>query len=794
MKAAWRSARLLFRNWKLTAISVFSLAVAMALGIVCLSVSNTILVMPPRAPDANRLVMIYTGSSPSDIDLVSYPDYQYFRANNHVFTDIAAAPNSVDGITDFDFEGRAVNVMARPVSENYFAVLGIHPLIGRLFAPGDDSRKDQIAVMTYACWKRLGADPHILGKVLAKKTIVGVAPESFTAAFYGFEGDLFLPLGPDDGSHWQTRRGERRLSLIARLKPGATERQAGAELAALSGQLASSFPEEEKGRVARVQRATILPPDAAPTARWLSGILMALVVLVLVVACTNVANLLLAMAVGRRQEAAIKLALGASRGRLIREFLAGSTLLCAAGGATGYALAKAAMAWFSNFTIAFPVVGSITFALHLRIDGTVAAFAILLLAAASVASGFAPALYASSPAIAGMLGGELVVGGTGKSARRNALVILQVAVCTVVLIGVGLCQRNLYNLRHTDLGFSARNLLANPIHLESEGYNEARGKVFYTMLRQTVAAIPGVEAVTLAGELPPLGARHDPVQRPDRAGTVSVGHMVVDGDYFATLGMRVLAGRGFGAGDREGGVPVAVVNHKMAEMFWPGREAVGQVFRVNDETFTVVGVAANGKYLDLDEAPQPFFYWPLSQHYLGGVQLIARTKGDPGLWAQPLARTLRGLGLKTMIQPVTLERWMTLALLTQRVAAGCVAVLSALGLLLAVIGLFGAVSYSVSQRKKELGIRIALGAMPRNLLAMILRQTMLVAGAGVLLGVLLGVAATVIFRSQLYEISPVEWRVLVPAGGVMLLLSLLVSYLSAVPWIGSDPMEAVRHS
>ena len=796
MAAIRQSLRTLCRHWKLTLISTFSLSIAMSLGIIALGVSNTILILPPAAPAPDRLAMIYARSPTSAIDQFSYPDYQYYRQNNHVFTDIAAAPNSIGVNADFNFEGRSVSVITRPVSENYFAVLGIHPYLGRLLSPGDDESNTRTAVMTYTCWKRLGADPRIVGKVLAKYRIVGVTPPDFTQSFYGLEGDLFTSFAAFDSGPWRTQRMARRLPLLARLKPGITRRQAQAEMSALAAQLASAYPREDKDRTAVVTRATILPPDALPNAELMSAILMALVLLVLLIACANVANLLLAVAVGRRQEAAIKLALGAPRGRLIREFLVDSTILCTAGGVAGYLIARAAIARFSDFSLTFPTVGAFSFGLHLRLDATVVTSTLLLMLIATLATGLAPALYASSPGLAQILSGEIVAGGTRKKARRNTLVIAQVAICTLVLVGMGLCQRNLYNLRHADLGFTERNLVANAVYVGAEGYDETRGHQLYESVRAAIAALPGVESVTLAWHLPLLGASQAPVQLPDSVKTISVAHTVVDADYFKTLGITLRAGRAFDSGDRAISPAVAIVNQKLAGMFWPRQNPIGRFIMAGDPArkVTVVGVAPNGKYVDLDEPLQPFLYYPLSQHYSGGINVIAKTRGDPRFWVEPFAQALRGLGLKILIQPVTLERWMTLALLAQRVVAGAVAILSVLGLLLATIGLYGAISYSVSARKKELGIRAAIGAAPSQLLTMVLRETMFVAGAGVIAGSLLGVAATALFRSQLYGIGVVEWSVLLPIAAAMLLVSLLVASVSARPCIDIDPLEAVRHA
>ena len=513
---------------------------------------------------------------------ISYPDFEYFRQHNHVFTDIAGAPNSIGLVDDFDYEGRDVKLSTRPVSENYFAVLGLRPFLGRLLAPGDDRSKSSIAVMTYSCWRRLGSDRNVVGKVIAGNTIVGVAPKEFTGGFYGFNGDLFNSLGISGTDPSWTRRDGQRLALVARLKPGIERSQAQAEMTALSAQLASAYPQDDKGRYAVVARASLLPPDALVNAQWMTAILLFLALLVLLIACANVSNLLLAVAVARRRQAAIKLALGANRGRLIREFLAESTALCALSGLLGYGIAAAFIGRFSTFSFAFPMYGDFSFSLHLRLDATVIAFALVLTAIASLVTGIAPALYASSPSLAQMLGGEAVAGSVRKGRQRNLLLFAEVAVATMVLVGVGLCLRNIYNLRHADLGFSARNLVTVTLRLQSEGYEAARGKAFYQTLRNSVSAIPGVESVTLASNIPLLGAMPIPVQPPGAGKPISVLHTTVDSDYFATFGIRILAGRVFDSTDHSKSPLVTVINHKMAEEFFPGQDPIGRTISAGE--------------------------------------------------------------------------------------------------------------------------------------------------------------------------------------------------------------------
>jgi predicted permease len=789
---ALRSLRILGKHWKLTLIAVFSLSIAMALGVIAISVSNTFLLLPPAAPAPEQLVMIYSHSPSEDVGQISYLDYQYFRENNHVFSDLAAAPNSISLTEDIQPGRGMVKLISRPVSGNYLNVMGVRPFLGRLLSPDDEKSKTQIAVMMYSCWKRLGADPNIVGKVFAKQTIVGVMPKEFTGSLYGINGDLLVTMGDNN---YDLRRDGRHLLLLGRLKPGVTRRQAQAEIAALSGQLASAYPAEDKDRTAVVTRATMLPPDAIPTARLMTGVLMAVVLLVLGIACANVANLLLAIAVGRRQEAVIKLALGAPRGRLIREFLKESAFLCAASGAVGYAIAAVVITRFSEVSLTFPMVGEVSFGLNLHLDWTVAAFFLGLTFIAILATGLAPALYASAPNLAQVLSGELAVGGTGKAVRRNILVIVQVAVCTLVLIGMGLCERSLYNLRHVDPGFAARNLVAMAVYPKEDALPEAKGRPLFADLRRQVAALPGVESVTLTANVPLLGAGREPVLFPGATKATDVMHNVVDEDYFDTFRIRLLSGRVFNSFDREKSPEVVVINKKLAETLWPGQDPVGQTMTVGEKPrkATVVGVVADGKYDDLDETPKPFFYYALSQHYQNAINIVARTAGDPQLWVAPMAGTMRGLDV-VILNPFTFDSWLNLTLFFERATAACVAGLSGLGLLLAVIGLFGAISYSVSERRKELGIRVVLGARPGQLLEMIVRHTLLIAGSGVAIGLLLGVGTTLLLRSQFYQVRAVEWTVLLPVSLAMLAVCSAVAYFSAKPWLSINPMEAVRHA
>jgi predicted permease len=790
-----RPVRILRKHWKLTAVAIFSLSIAMALGVISLSITNTFLLLPPAGAEPDRLVMIYAHTPGDDTAHVSYPDYKYFRENNHVFTDIAGTPDAI-GVQATSDGVREVKVTSRPVSDNYFSVMGVRPFLGRFYSPGEDTTKSPIAVLTYAGWKRLGSDPNIVGKTVASFTIIGVAPKELTGTLVGLNGDILTPLATALDPAWFNERDKRRLVLTARLKPGVTKSQAQADMAALTKQLALAYPKEDKDLATFVTRATLLEPSAIPDAELACAILIGLVTLVLLIACANVANLLLAIAVGRRQEAAIKLALGAQRGRLIRDFLRESAVICGAGAVIGYLIASALIRRYADVSIELPMLGTYAVGLNLRLDTTVAAFTGGLMLIATVATGIAPALYASSPHLAEILSGEIVVGGTRKNLRRNVLLMAQVAVCTLVLVGMGLCQRSLYNLHHADLGFSARNLVAVNAYPPT-GTSADRSKQFFDTLRDRISALPGVESVTLAKELPLLLGYNDiPVQMPENQSKTSAGATIVDSDYFATFGIPMAAGRAFNSGDREGGLDVVVINRKMAQTLWPGQEALGRVLTAGDPLTksTVVGITEDTKYGSVDEEPKALVYYALSQHPQPGITMIAKTKSDPRFLVQSISQTVRAVGMGAPFSPVTFHDWVDFNLLVQRILAVGVSALSTLGLVMALLGLFGAISYSVNERKKELGIRVALGATRRQLLEMVVRQTLKVTGAGVAVGLLLGIVATTLLRSQFYGINAVEWTVLLPVSAGMLGVSALVAYLSARPWIAVDPMEAVRHA
>jgi predicted permease len=793
--------RMLLKNWKQASVAAFSLSVAMALSVAGLSVFNGIMLRPPVATAPDRLVTVYTASAASQFDGVSYPDYRYYRDSNQSFSAVAAFPNQIS-LRHITHGDRDETGTVEAASDNYFSVMGIPPFLGQLFTPGDDDKKTQSAVLSYSCWKRWGADPEIVGKTVVVNgqtlTIEGVTPKNFNGVVFGFGADVFTTLD----SQTLTNRDARSLFLIGRLRPGVTRQRAGADMRALSGQLAAAYPQADKDRVAVLTPTTALLPDARSTAGLISGVLIAIVLMVLLLACANVANLLLGLATGRRQEILVRAALGAGRGRLIRQLLTECTILCVVGGMGGFLLASAVLAQFSQFRAPNPILGTFTFAANFRTNGTVLAMTLVLILIATLATGLTPAIWASSANVAGALSGEAVVGGRRKGFIRNALLVIQVAVCTLVVVGVGLCLRSLHNLQNVNLGFSARNLVAVMVDPQSNGLSELQGLNLYRELKQSASQLYGVQSSSLALEFPliddqwPVDEVHIEGVRDGSPQQAQIPLNVVDGSYFATLGIPLLAGRTFEPSDAKNAPEVVVINHKMAETYWPGENPIGKHMRIQNgnRVVTVVGVAGDGKYGSLDEPMHPVIYYAMGQHYLPQLLLIVRTQGSPHLWAQPMSQMVRSLGLRVDTPPFTSDDVMHFTLLVPLVTLRVVSSLGALALMLAILGLYGAIFYSVNERKKEIGIRVALGAQPFRLIKMFLRQTAIVSGVGVSVGLLLGIAATILFRSQFYEVRAVELHVLVPVALAMVLISIAIAYLAAQPWIKVNPLEAIRHT
>ncbi len=802
------SLRILRKHAKLACIAVFSLAIGMAAASVGLSTFNALLVRPPAVAEPNRLLTIYTVTPTEPFNQVSYPDYRYYRDNNGVFSGLCAMPFSIS-LQSITFEHREKSGLINGVSDNYFSVLGVQPFLGRWLAPGDDDKVMTSAVLSHAYWKWLGADPGIIGKSVTMNgvplTIVGVAPKRFVGTILSDVPDVWYSLsaGPaifHQTDNWRTDRNNFSFSLIGRMKPGVTRQQALAEMQGLSRQLAASYPETNKNRVAAVTETSMLPPDSVSSAKLLGGLILAIVGLVLFAACANVANLLLALAGARRQEMLIRAALGATRRRLINQLLLDSIIISAAGGVFGFALASYALKRLIDFKPYFPGIGVLPLTLDFRPDLKVLVVIIAVTFLVGLATGLAPGLHASTPNLAAALSGEIAIGGTRKGRLRNFLVVMQVTACTVVLIGMGLCLKSLHNLRQINPGYSERYVALCQINdVQANGYSEQQGRALYERLRESVSQLPGIESVSFGDTFPfSGGGRSEQVHitgASDDGQGAAIGTGVVDGRYFSTLGIPVLAGRMFGGSDTAKSPEVIIINKTMAAKYWPNQDPIGKTVHIENgnRQVTVAGVVGDTKYSDIDEAPQPFMYYALAQHYVSGITLLVRTQRSPTQWVGPLLDNLRKAAPEVGMIGFTIEDWHDFALYIPHLAVICISAFGLLAFVLAAVGLYGAVFYSVSERTREMGIRVALGASSRDLWKLILRQTSGITLIGIFVGIAGGIAASVAARSLLYNIQPVEWFVLVGVAFVMLVMTIVIAYSAARPWMRVDPMQSVRH-
>ncbi len=798
------SLRILRKHAKLACIAVFSLAIGMASASVGLSTYNAMLVRPPAVPNPGRLLTIYSVEPDAPFNTFSYPDFLFYRDNNQVFSGLCAIPFSISMQT-ITFEKRARQGLTNAVSDNYFSVLGVHPFLGSFFAPGDDDKTTNSAILSYPYWKWLGSDPKAIGKSISVNgtslTVIGVAPRDFAGTILTDLPDVWKPLSADYTGDWRTDRSRHHISMIGRLKPGVTRQQALAEMQGLSRQLAAAYPQTDKDHVAAVTPTTMLAPEWVSDAKLLGALILAVVGLVLFAACANVANLLLALASARRHEILIRAALGATRARLIRQLLLDSTIISAAGGILGFALASYGLRRLLDFKPELPGFGVFNLTLDFRPDFTVLAVMVVVVFAVGLATGLAPGLHASTPNLAGALSGEIAIGGTRKGRVRNLLVVMQVAACTVVLIGVGLCLRSIRNLQNTSLGFSARNvaiLMINDVH--ANGYSETQGRALYARIRESVSPLPGIESVSLAntfplsGDSPTIQVQIDDVPSNSEHGE-SIGLGTVDDTFFSTLGIPILAGRVFTPSDTAKSPEAVVINRTMAEKYWPNQIPIGKTARSEDgkDHYAVIGVVGDSKYSDIDEDPEPYMYVSLAHHYSSGFSLLARTHGNAEQSLETLQETMRKLDPEITYLPSSMDEMRSIALYIPRLTLICIGAFGALAFILAAVGLYGAVFYSVSERTREMGIRVALGASPWDLWKLVLRQTSVITIIGVVLGIAGGVGASILARSLLYQIQPVEWFVFFGVALAMIAMTLVTAYSAARPWMRVDPMQAVRH-
>ena len=806
--------RMLRKNPGFTAVATLTLALGIGANTAIFSMVDYLLLRPLPVKDAAQITVLALrqkhGSLSTDFSVADYRDIR--NQSGSVFSGVMGYQLSIDGLS---VNGKADRVITYFVTGNFFSALGVQPHLGRLILPSEGGHfgADPVAVLGYSYWKtRFGADPRIAGRKVSVDghpvTIVGVAPQGFYGIFPFTDAQVYLPLGmisiagsPPD---IMTSRSVRTLVVLGRLRPAATLRQAQAALGVISKRLSTQYPENDSDLNIQAfpERLTRPNPDPDNTIVVIAGLFLGLAVLVLLLACGNVANILLVRATVREREIAISAALGASRSGLIRQLLTESILLALAGGIAGILLGYWASATLSSIDVKTDLSVRFDFSFDWRVFTY--AFSAALLTGLIV--GIVPALRASRRNLNELLhdGGRSVTG--GRHRFRNALVMAQVGGSLMVLIVAGLFTRSLAEAQQTNLGFDPShvlNLTMDPNHI---GYKDAQGIEFYGTLLDRVQALPGVESVSLANSVP-LGYYNngdtlevDGFQTPSGERPPSAGYNIISHGYFRTLRIEIVRGRAFTDADNQKAPYVAIVNAAMAKRLWPDSDPIGRTFKMSGDlkhSIRVVGVVSDSRTNNVTGPIRPYFYLPYAQHYAGNslATLQVRTTMAPERRRQEIERTIASLApdlpvfdVKTMTQALyTLNGFLMF-----RIGAGLAAGLGILGLILSVVGVYGVISYAASRQTHEIGIRLALGALPRNILARVFRQAFFIVGIGLVLGVAAAYAAASVVDSFLV-VSATDPLTYVTVSLILAAVALLACTIPARRAMRVDPMVALRH-
>jgi len=737
---------------------------------------------------------------------ISWPDFADLQRNCTLFN--AFFVSKIMGTT-LSVGDRAEVTTGSIVSANYFDAIGVHPLLGRGFEPGEDSGRNAhpVTVISYQLWRgRFKGDPQIIGKTQRLNnvvhTIVGVAPEGFYGTFVGWAMQFWVPASMEEtfeaGGYKLEDRGARWIESYVRLKAGVTRQQAQQEISAVAKRLESDYPETNRGRGFQLWPLWQTPFNNARTLLPTLEIMVAVVVFVLLIACANVGNLLLVRSFARRHEMTVRLAIGAGRGRLVKQLFTEGLILAAFGAAGGLLVAH----WCRHaLVLLFPARGGVAMHLPGEIDWRVLAVSGGVCVIATLLLGLVPAMQTGKIDLAGALKSDSagVVGGGGRAWVRSGLVVLQVSLSFVLLVGVGLLLQSLQKIRNTSPGFSTRDVLDTAVNLVAAGYDAQRAQTFQDELLERVKALPGVESAAFA-RMTPLsygsysstviavdGYQPPPEEQP------TVEYNEVGPGYFATIGIPLVSGREFARADDEKAALVAVVNEAMAARYWRGRNPIGERVQVKGRWMQVVGVAKDSKYESVREATKPFFYVPLRQNFARGAGLHIRTRLSAETMATALGHEVHALDPDlALFEVITLQEQVDRSTSPQQVAVTLVGVLGGLALLLAAIGLYGVMSYAVSQSTRELGLRMALGAGASNLLKLVLSRGLALTAGGVALGGAVALGLTRLLGSLLYKVSPRDPLAFGSAFVVMTITALAASFLPAWRATRTDPVRALR--
>jgi predicted permease len=802
-------------------VAIASLAIGIGFNTALFTIVDALLFKPLPVAAVDRLVDVFTSDSSGSVEYStsSYLDYRDLQARNDVFDGVVGYSPMMAAV---NLDNRSRLAMGEIVTGNYFAMFGVPAAIGRTLVPADDAPgAPRVVMVSHRYWTReLGSTPDVIGRFVhirgAAYTIVGVTPRWFNGMVPVLAPELFVPVaasldvepvGMHDtipsptGTTRLDRRADRWLFIRGRLKPGATIEQARATLGVVMAAISADNPATNRGRRVSLRRTRDVHfhPAYDPIVVPIAAGLMGVVGLVLLIACANVASMLLARASSRQKEIGIRLALGASRGRLVRQLVTEAVVLSLIGAVAGTVLAW----WLTSAIAAITIPLPIPLSFDVHVDSRVLGFTLAATAIASLLAGLAPALQALKPDVTDDLRGDAPLSrATGRRwSIRDALVAGQMAITALLLIVAALLTRSLVAAERTDPGFAATRLATVSTDTATLRYDDTRSRQFFDQAVAKVAEIPGVESVALASRVPlQVNANRWEIWIPgrDRPGdhgdTVEV--TTVSPSFFKTLGVAIVEGRGFTDDDRPETPRVAVVNETLARRFWPGESPIGKIFHTRGgegPAFRIVGVSADHKVLTLSERPTPFLHVARSQRPSSYSAVVARTRGDAAALLRDMRRALVGLDPNVVfIENQTMEAEVDATLLPMRASAWLVTGVGLVAMLLAAIGLYGVIAYSVARRTREIGIRIALGAHRATVVRMVMRQGLAVALAGLIVGCLLAVATARAIAGVLYGITPadpVSWLV---AAATLMAVAAIANVIPAARAARVQPTQALR--
>lgn len=797
------SARTLARTPLFAAIAIASVAIGIGATTAIVTLANTLLFRPPAGVGhPERVVSIGRTRDGAGFDNMTYPNFVDLRAATKTLSGMAAvrlepSPMSMAGPAG----GEAVRVSV--VSGNFFDVLQARPLRGRFFTPDEDRVAGQhaVAVLSHAFWRdRFGSDPDVVGRSIvlngAPFTVVGVAEPGFRGPFV-FAPQLWVPVMSTTLTGFLRSTLENRYAnwhvAIGRLAVGASLDEAQAELGGIAARLARDYPQANEGGGVRVMPASVLPGDMRTIVGGFVALLFAVAALVLVIACTNVTGMLLARAAGRQREIAVRLAIGASRAQLVRQLVVECVILFLAAGAAGVLVAQALVKGLMSLLPALPVA----LAIDPRLDWLVLTFAFGASLATGLAVGLVPALRSSAVNLVPALKADL--GATRRQRLRSGLLVTQIAFSMLLLIVAGLFARTLARARAIDPGFQVSDVHMAAMDFGLARYDSLSGVDLAARIVAGARAIPGVRSAALGAVVPltvgGMGLGGVVVAgRPAPDGRESWGPdwNVVTPGYLETMRIPLLQGRDFSDADRRGTADVAIVNETFARNLWPDQDPVGRTFTSGDRVVTVVGIARDGKYRTLGEPPRNFVYVPIAQWYVARMKLYV--KAQPG--AQPAAAMRRLIADLDRSLPIldlgTLEERTAVSLFPQKLALWAAGSLGVVALLLALLGIYGVVSFSVAQRTREIGVRVALGADQSRVVRMVLRQGVVLAGIGIAAGALAAAGVTRLITSLLYDVPPTDALSFGGAAALLGVAALAASWIPARRAAAVDPVVALR--